>query len=218
MLVAFGAGIAANLALLMFYYCSRLDDIMASRFALPTCLLLALLVALALHRLCAWRANATQWAVAGLAVWAITWCIPAIARHTYTSQNLVMQEIEWEYEELRRRSGPLLFISNKSSIPFVLWRVPTIINGVGRQRAAQISYHLREGTFREVIVAQALRPTSPLGEMGVDPLDVMPASYRLESIAEKRFGGRYARLSRLIGIDEPPASPPLGPKSVSALP
>jgi hypothetical protein len=216
-LVAFGVGIAANLALLMFYYWGRLDDTMASRFALPTCLGLTLLVALALHRLCAWRANAPRWAAAGLALWALTWCLPAIARHTYTSQNLVMQEIEWEYEELMRRPGPLLFITNKSSIPFVLWRVPTIINGVGRQRAAQISYHLREGTFREVIVAQALRPTSPLGEMGVDPLDVMPESYRLESIAEKRFGGRYARLSRLIGIDEPPASPPKGPASVSEL-
>ncbi len=216
-LVAFGAGIAANLALLMFYYWSRLDDTMASRFSLPACLLLTLLVALALHRLCAWRANVTRWAAAGLALWTITWCIPAVARHTYTSQNLVMQEIEWEYEQLMRRSGPLLFISNKSSIPFVLWRVPTIINGVGRQRAAQISYHLREGTFREVIVAQALRPTSPLGEMGVDPVDVMPANYRLEPIAEKRFGGRYARLSRLINIDETPASPPTAPNSGSEL-
>lgn len=203
-LIAFGGGIAANLGLLMFYYWSRLDDIMASRFALPMCLLLALVVGLWLQRLDAWRAGATRWATAGLALWLFTWCIPAIARHAYTSQNLVMQEVEWEYEQLARRPGPLLFISNKSTIPFVLLRVPTIINGVGRQRSAQIRYHMSEGTFREVIVAQALRPTSAQGEMGVDPLDLMPESYRLEPIAEKRFGGRYARLSRLIGIDEAP--------------
>eukprot|EP01041_Mallomonas_annulata_P028739 gene28739-50618_t len=137
-LIAFGGGIAANLGLLMFYYWSRLDDIMASRFALPMCLLLALVVGFWLHRLDARRAGATRWATAGLALWLFTWCIPAIARHAYTSQNLVMQEVEWEYEQLARRPGPLLFISNKSTIPFVLLRVPTIINGVGRQRSAQI--------------------------------------------------------------------------------
>jgi hypothetical protein len=32
----------------------------------------------------------------------------------------------------------------------------------------------------------------------------MPASYRLEPIGEKRFGARWARLSRLVAIDDPP--------------
>lgn len=218
-LVTFGVGIAGNLGLLMFYYWSRLDDVIASRFALPMCLLLALLVALLLRRLDAWRPIATRCAAVGLGFWLLTWCIPALARHTYTSQNLVMQEVEWEHEQLLRRPGPLLFISNKSTIPFVLWRIPTIINGVGRQRAAHIKYHLHEGTFREVIVAQALRPTSPQGEMGVDPEDLMPDTYRLELIAEKRFGGRYARLSRLVRIDEAPVSLPAAtPKLATATP
>jgi hypothetical protein len=203
-LVAFGAGIAGNLALLMFYYWSRLDDIMASRFALPMCLLLVLLVALMLRGLDTLRPVATRGAAAGLGVWLLTWCIPAVAHHTYTSQNLVMQEVEWEHEQLQRRHGPILFISNKSTIPFVLWRIPTIINGVGRQRPAHIRFHLEAGTFREVIVAQALRPTSPNGDMGVDPDDLMPANYRLEPIAEKRFGARWARLSRLVSIDGAP--------------
>ena len=201
-LVAFGAGIAGNLGLLMFYYWSHLDDVIASRFALPMCFLLALLGACFLARLEAWRPATTRWAAAGLGAWLLIWCVPALARHTYTSQNLVMQEVDWEHEQLVRRPGSILFISNKSTIPFVLWHIPTIINGVGRQRAAQIKFHLTAGTFREVIVAQALRPTSARGEMGVDPDDLMPANYRLEPIAEKRFGGRYARLSRLVAIDD----------------
>jgi hypothetical protein len=153
-------------------------------------------------------------------VWLLGWGLPAMAKRLYTSQNLVMQEVEWEHEELRKRPGPLFFISNKSTIPFVLWRVPTVINGVGRQRAAHIRYHLREGTFKEVIVAQALRPTTPQGDMGVDPNDVMPAGYRLEPIAEKRFGARWARLSRLVAIDgeslQPMPSP--GGRSLAAAP
>ena len=211
-LVAFGTGIAANLVLLMFYYWSRLNDVVASRFALPSCLILALLAAWLLGRFKTSRIPATRLAALGLAGWTLGWGIPATARRLYTSENLVMHEVEWEREVLRERPGPLLFITNKSTIPFVLWRVPTVINGVGRQRAEQIRYHLREGTFREVIIAQALRPTSADGDMGVDPEDTMPEDYRLETIAEKRFGGRWARLSRLVeitpsGASVSPASP-----------
>jgi hypothetical protein len=197
----FGLGIAANLGILMFYYWSRLSDVMASRFALPMCLLLALLAAHAVSALAArWR-PAVKLAAVGLAAWTFGWGIPAMARREYTNMNLVMQEVEWEHDQLMGRPGRVLFITNKSTIPFVLWRVPTIINGVGRQRADQIRYHLREGTFDEVIIAQALRPTTINGDMGVDPDDLMPPNYRLETIAEKRFGGRWARLSRLVAIE-----------------
>jgi hypothetical protein len=199
----FGLGIVANLGLLMFYYWSKLSDVMASRFALPMCLLLTLVAARLVHVLAQRGWPATRLAGIGLAVWTLGWGIPAMARREYTNMNLVMQEVEWEHEQLQARSGRVLFITNKSTIPFVLWRVPTIINGVGRQRAEQIQYHLREGTFDEVIIAQALRPTTPDGNMGVDPEDVMPPSYRLETVAEKRFGGRWARLSRLVAIDPP---------------
>jgi hypothetical protein len=201
---AFGAVIAANLTVLMFYYWSRLDDVIAARFALPMCFLLALLAALFTSWLDGRRLPATRFAALGLGVWLLGWGVPAMARRLYTNQNLVMQEVEWEHDELARRPGRMLFISNKSTLPFVLWHVPTIINGVGRQRAAQIEYHLREGTFSEVIIAQALRPTSAQGDMGVDPDDLMPDSYHLETITEKRFGGRWARLSRLVAIDDPP--------------
>jgi hypothetical protein len=200
----FGAGIAGNLGLLMFYYWSRLDDAIAARFALPMCLLLALAGAWFTHWIEQRRAGVLRLVAWGLGAWLMVWCFPSLAQRLSTSQNLVMQEVEWEHEELMKRPGKVLFITNKSTLPFVLWRVPTIINGMGRQRPEQIGYHLHEGTFTEVIIAQALRPTSVRGEMGIDPDDLMPDSYRLEPIAEKRFGGRFARLSRLVSIDETP--------------
>jgi hypothetical protein len=209
--LAFGTAAAANLGLLMFYYWSSLDDVIASRFALPMCVVLALVAARMVRALDDRGWPATRLAAGGLAIWLLAWGLPAIARRLYTSQNLVMQEVEWEHDQLVKRRGPILFISNKSTIPFVLWHVPTIINGVGRQRAEQIKYHLHEGTFREVIVAQALRPTTPQGDMGVDPDDLMPDTYRLETIGEKRFGARWARLSRLVAIEDPP------PKKSAAL-
>jgi hypothetical protein len=208
-LAAIGAGIAANVVLLMFYYWSRFDDVVASRFALPACVLLAVLAALWLARLDARPWPATRAAAWGLAVWLAGWGVPATAQRIYTTQNLVMQEIEWEHAELRKRDPSLLFISNKSTIPFVLWRIPTVINGQGRQRGPQIAFHLAAGTFKEVIVAQALRPTEAGGRLGVATEDILPPEFRLEPIAEKRFGARWARLSRLVAID-PPAKPLAG--------
>jgi hypothetical protein len=71
-------------------------------------------------------------------------------------------------------------------------------------RAPQIAWHLREGTFRDVFVAQVMRPTSAQGDLIVDPDEVLPPSFQLETVAQKRFGGRWIRISRLTGIDLPP--------------
>lgn len=209
--VLFGAGVAANLTLLMFYYWSRLDDVIASRFALPACLMLALLATWLAARLDG-RRPVLRWAFVGTGGFLLVSALPAMTQHLYTSQNLVMQEVDWEHDTvLARETGPLLFISNKSTIPWVLWKIPSIINGVARLRPGHIRWHMQQGTFREVIVAQALRPTSADGHFGVDPDDVLPDYFHLETIAEKRFGGRMARLSRLVSIDDVPEKFPDNP-------
>jgi hypothetical protein len=209
---AFGLGVAANLGLLMFYYWSRLDDVIASRFALPACLMLALAAVWLVGRLEA-RGPAVRWALAGTGVFLLVSAFPAMAHRLYTSQNLVMQEVNWEHDIVMARvpTGPILFISNKSTIPWVLWKIPAIINGVARLRPGHIRWHLAHGTFHEIIVAQALRPTTPNGHFGVDPEDVLPDYFHLATITEKRFGGRMARISRLVAIDDVPDKFPDSP-------
>ena len=205
-LLGIAVGIVANLTILMFYYWSRLDDVIASRFALPTCLLLAILAAVMIERTGARFRLVGRAALVGLMGWMVIGALPAMARRLYTEENVVMQEVEWERSVIERRGGPLLFITNKSNLPLLLWRIPCLFNSTARQRGVQISYHLREGTFREVIVAQGLRPTSERGELGVDPQDLMPPEFQLETIAEKRFGTRWARLSRVVAINRAPVS------------
>ena len=117
------------------------------------------------------------------------------------------QEIEWEHSVIESRTGPVLMISNKSTIPFILWHIETIISAVGAQKGEDIRYHMGQDTFKEVLVAQALRPSDANGDMGVDPDDLMPPSYHLETIAEKRFGARLDRVSRIVSIDPEPRAP-----------
>jgi len=109
-----------------------------------------------------------------------------------------------EHSVIESRTGPVLMISNKSTIPFILWHIETIISAVGAQKGEDIRYHMGQDTFKEVLVAQALRPSDANGDMGVDPDDLMPPSYHLETIAEKRFGARLDRVSRIVSIDPEP--------------
>ncbi len=200
----FGLGIVGNLAMLMFYYWSSLDDVIASRFALPMCFLLALAAGCLVRAGEQRRWPALRLALVGLVCWLVIWDLPAISRRLYTDRNLVMQELEWEHSILLQQQGPLLFLSNTSTIPFVLWKIPTLLGKVGRQRGSQIAYHLRQGTFKEVLVAQALRPTSLTGDRGVDPDDTLPPAFHLQPVSEKRFGARWIRVSRIVAIDPAP--------------
>ena len=203
----FGAGIVGNFGMLLFYYWSGLTDCSAARFALPACLLFALLAAVLAHGLDG-GGRAMRAAFFGAGVYLLCWSVPAMAHRFYTSENLVMKEVDWEHDTvLARGSGPRLFISNKSTIPWVLWKIPSLISSVARQRGDQLRYHMAQGTFQEVLVAQALRPTTVDGKFGVDPDDLMPPNFRLELVAERRFGARMARLSRLVAVDPAPVIP-----------
>ncbi|HVU25123.1 MAG TPA: glycosyltransferase family 39 protein [Opitutus sp.] len=202
--LAYGLVVAGNLAMLMFYYWSRLDDTIASRFALPSYFILALVVALVLAQLDR-RWPATRLAFLGTGAFLFISALPAIAHRLYTDENLVMQEVQWEHDVIESTGAErVLVISNKSTIPWVLWKIPALVTGVARDRGEQIRWHMRHHTFDEVIVTQALRPTTADGNFGVDPDDVLPKNFRLETIAVKRFGGRMARLSRLMAVEPPP--------------
>lgn len=93
--------------------------------------------------------------------------------------------------------GVPCLLSSRSGVRWLA--VPPIIAA-----AALKGYHLWQGTFREVIAVQTLRPTSANGDMGGDPNDLMPPTHRLEPIAEKRLGGRWARQSWLVVSDDAP--------------
>jgi 4-amino-4-deoxy-L-arabinose transferase-like glycosyltransferase len=202
--VLFGAGVAGHFVVLLFYWWAKFNDVLASRFSLPMCLAFSVLAAVLVKAAQDRRLPAMRLAAAGLGVWLLAGGLPAIARRLYTDQNSAMQEVAWEHAVIESRPGPILLISNKSTIPFVLWHIETIISAVGAQRGEEIRYHMSQDTFKEVIVAQAVRPSDADGDMGVDPDDMMPPSFHLQMVAEKRFGSRLDRLSRIVSIDPQP--------------
>ena len=201
-LLLFGAGILAVSVLVMFYYWAALNDPMASRFALP----LHLLLALAIVAAAAWGDR--KWPVSAVALGAVAVFIlgvsaPKQSYHFYS--HVGNDEIAWEERVVAARPpGTRLIITNKSTLPWLINRIPAILLDRSRVVADRLAEHLHLPDFTEILVTQGARPTSVEGDYQILPDEILPAWFHLEPVAEKRFGTKLARISRLVAIDLPP--------------
>ncbi len=201
--LAYGGGVVLNLAVLMFYYWGQLDDPVVQRLSLPVWFIAALAVAWLLGKL-ARRGLNPRWALAAAALYLVAVARPETANHYYTSLNVAPAQVRWEKTVLEHRPpGERLIISNKTVLPWIIDLQPAIIIDTARGRGEQLRFHLAAGTFSEILVTQRLQPSSATGDFRVDPADALPAEFRLETVAEKRFGATLARISRLVAIDRP---------------
>jgi hypothetical protein len=203
---AVGLGILANTALVMFYYWASLDDSMASRFSLPLQLLLALAVVAVVARASRWRWLGPALALGGVAA-IFGSAVPRQAMHLYS--HLGIDEIEWERRFVAARPpGDRLILTSKSSLPWLVLKTPSILISRARLVPDRLRYQLSRPTFREILVFQSLRPASVYGQHELVPEDALPPGFHLETIAEKRFGTKIDRVSRLVAVDESVPAPP----------
>lgn len=209
----FVAAIVLNLALVMAYYWSGLDDPMASRFALPFYVFLAVLAAVALA-----GPHARRWlfgvALTGAVLFTLGSTVPRLSRHGYS--NLGIQEQSWLVRTVMARGdGPRIIITHKTTLIWLLEKTPSVLIQRAKLVQDRLRFQLAQGTFREILVTQELRPASAVGQHQVIPADVLPENFHLEMIAEKRFGTKLVRLSRLVAVDEAPAPPAEKPDSAA---
>jgi hypothetical protein len=127
--------------------------------------------------------------------------VPRQARHHYS--HLGNDEIEWERRFVAALApAERLIITNKSSLPWLLEQTPSILLPRARALQDRLRHHLEKQTFGEILVMQSLRPTSVRGDHRIVPEEELPAGFALELVAEKRFGTKLARISRLIAVAE----------------
>ena len=200
-LACFGVVVLANTVLVLFYYWSNFDDPMASRFALPGLVLAALAAAALLAGLDRrWPAT-----VVGLLA-AVLWAFPVAARkqaqHSYS--RLGIDEIEWQRRVVAARPAvDRLILTNRSSLPWLLQKTPSIMLERGSLVADRLQHQMMQPTFNEILVFQTLVPTSGDGDHAPTLESVLPPFFRIEPVAERRFGMNLSRISRLTAVDLP---------------
>jgi len=201
---AFSLAIVANTLLVFCYYWSSFVDRMASRLSLPLHLVLAFSAVLLLARLDRWGPATKILVVVGL-LFSLGVSTSRYAAHNYS--HVGIDEVEWERRFVNALpSGQRIIISNKSTLPWLLEKKPSILIGRARLVADRLADQLHELTFQEILVLQVARPTTPEGGFEIIPEDRLPASFQVELIAEKRFGSRLARISRLTAVNLPVAA------------
>jgi len=197
----FAFGILANTSLVMFYFWASFSDPMASRFSLPLYLLLAFSVVIlsgGLDRF--FPSSKTLLCVIGICFLSVS--ISRQAHHHYSI--LGSDEVEWERRVVASLPhGQRLILTNKSTLPWLLQKTPSILFLRIPFMTDRIKHQLAEPTFREILVMQSLRPTSVEGDHQLVPEEKLPPGYEVELIAEKRFGTKFARISRLVAIHDP---------------
>ena len=197
-----GLGAITNTVLIMFYYWSNFDDPIASRFSLPFHLVLAFAVVATAARLDR-RVPASLALLGGMGVFALGVTTSHQAQHLYS--HLGIDEVEWEKRFVAALPpGERLVITNKSTLPWLLVKTPSILIGRTRLVGDRLKYQLERNTFRDILVLQSLRPTSGEGDHQLLSEDRLPPGFDLELVTEKRFGTKIARISRLVGVTLPP--------------
>ena len=200
-MLLFGTGILAVSGLVMFYYWAALNDPMAARFALP----LHLLLVLAIVAAAAW--GDSKWPVSVVALGLVGAFLlgssaPRQSFHFYS--HLGIDEIAWEARVVAARPpGTRLILTNKSTLPWLINRTPAIMLERAKMVADRLAEQLRLPDFSEILVTQGARPGSAEGDYQIPEDEVLPAWFHLEPVAERRFGTKLARISRLVAIDLP---------------
>lgn len=199
---AFALGVGANLALLMFYYWGQLDDPAVARLALPFSAFLALAIGYAVQQ--AQRLDRRVVIGAGLAAGFAYLGSGVIANEQHSRRNTLGTEIEWECRYVEALPpGERLMISNKSALPWLLRKIPSISVDRARDQGPALHAALANQTFREILVSQTLQPTTPTGDYHLMPEHRLPDGFVLEPVVEKRFGARLNRISRLVAVPVP---------------
>ncbi len=202
-LLLISVGILSNTILILFYYWSNLEDPIASRLSLPFYLLLSFAVVIAAG---CWdrRFPATRLMTLVMAMFGLTVGIAHQAEHLYSF--LGSNEIEWEKRYVASLpDGERLIITNKSTMPWLLEKIPSILIGRTTLVGDRLQYQIERHTFRDILVFQSLRPGTPDGDHELVPDDRVPAGFKLEFLTEKRFGTKIDRVSRLVAVELPAA-------------
>jgi hypothetical protein len=196
-----------NLGILMLYFWGNLDDPVATRLALP---LMLWLILTAVAGWAAWRDTVRvslgdwRFPIGFVVVVFLVFTLPAAARDRYTSLNLMRKNLEWEQRFVSAHAyKPDLYITNRSAIPWLVQGQIAISIDRARIRGSELAWHVRHHSFPVIWVAQRVLTEGASGEWAVDPSDMLPAYWELETIAVRRVGFTLTRISRVLSINPP---------------
>ena len=213
--VAFGVGV--NLVLLLAYYWGDLSDPIVSRLALPLHALLALAIGGSIGLI----ERNRPWRLAGPVIITALLCYGvwgARVTQNLSDLNQVETTQRWELAVVNRLPpAERLMLTDKSPLFWFSQGLGSTSCSRASQVAEGLEYHWRARSFQEILVTQHFVPLGAEGGWMLDPDSRIPAGMTLEPLAERRFGSKLQRVSRIVDI-VPPLPVSAAPSAKPSLP
>ncbi|MEN8844367.1 MAG: glycosyltransferase family 39 protein [Lentimonas sp.] len=198
-LLGFSVIVIFNFFLLMAYHWGQLNDIMATRIALPFILFQSLVCVVAVRAI-AFRLIAVKAIFAVLVTFFIGFTVPSTAKNDYLQWVPGRHEAIWvqqQSKELKERN--VLLISN-THLMSIAERVPTIAQFWAKKNKAKLKLHLDMHTYEAVYLFHMM-VADPRGGEGMLPATPVYRDYDLELITESKLGEkRFIRMSRITDV------------------
>lgn len=198
---AFAVVILANFGLLLCYHWGQLQDPMAMRLAFPLLVLFTLAPAIVFGR---WIKSSAAWIPAlGIpAAWLLLGAVPIAARSETCKAILPFRELKLQKSLLDSRQGHHDLYAFTSPLGPIVYRRPALSVAVLAERAAQMAFHLEQGTYENVWVFQRIGIDPVTRAEKPDEYSTLGPEFILEPVLERKFlPFIVSRVSRLVAID-----------------
>ena len=194
----FGAVLLFNFALLMAYHWGQLDDIIATRIALPFILLQVLVVIAFIGQLNRGRRLALA-CLAGIWLFLLAVTVPASLGTNFMARSPGWHKCMWLQHEVRARAGEkVLFVSN-FHLMAIVDRAAAIPEMHAFIRKSGLSLHQQLKTYDEILFVHELSRDSADAEFV--PVSPLYQDFELEHLSERQITeNSMMRTSRLVAV------------------
>lgn len=198
--LSFSAVVIFNFFLLMSYHWGQLNDIMATRIALPFIMFQVFFCVLVGRIFIKKRAvRAVCFCVIGCFFMGFT--IPSAAKNDYLQWVPGRHETAWVQAQSERLYGSNVLVISNRHLASIIERVPSIAQFWAKNNKSKLKLHLDLGTYEAIYIIHMM-VEDPNSERGMIPATPVYHDYDLELITEEKLGDRrYIRMSRIVDVN-----------------
>lgn len=182
----FSLSLLLHFAVIMCYHDGALDRLFASRFALPTYLLLTCAIVLTFH-LITQRRQVWQWFYSLSVIFLIGVTLPLNAKAVFSRRNYVASDLAWVERVLQERGASRLLLVDA----FTPYWTSRDVSAMTQQKAllssARLAQDVAKGKFEEILVVDRRECHIVDGEVVLDASKFQSDVFELELLAEKSF-------------------------------
>lgn len=201
--LAFTAVVIFNFFLLMSYHWGQLNDIMATRIALPF-MLFQVLLCTRMARMARMATNQAVGVKVGLGLifcFFIGFTVPSAAKNDYLQWVPGRHEAIWVQEQSQAMSDQDVLLISNVHLMSIIERVPSIAQFWAKNNKAKLKLHLDLHTYEAIYIIYMM-VADPGGGAGMIPETPVYRDYELELVAESKLGGkRFIRMSRIVDVN-----------------